>query len=190
MALLSTKDRSMKSLLACSLLLLSGPSAALAQAQAERTPAPGPEVQGLGYYVGTWEGHGVTGAGPLGGAGALSSHMTCNWFAGGHQIVCQGEETGPSGTRGFLNIKSYDAAASSYTEYSISSMGESEYTRGGSLVGNSLTYQLEQDADGRPARIRYTEVRVSPVLMTYQAELSVDGQPWTVLAHGEIRKVR
>ena len=173
--------------LAC--LLLSAPSLAVAQEQA--APAPGPEVQALNYYAGSWEGHGETLAGPFGEAGALSSHMTCDWFAGGFQMVCNGEETGPTGTRGFLNIKGYDGAARAYTEYSISSRGESEYSQGGSLVGDTLTWLLEQDAGGgRRARIRYTEVHVSPVRMTYQAEISVDGQPWSTLAQGEIARVR
>lgn len=180
----------MKAPLGIALFLLPVPSVALGQPQAGQMPTPGAEVRELGYYVGTWEGHGEAGGGPLGGAGALSSRMTCDWFAGGFQVVCQGEETGPTGTRRFLNLLAYDETARAYTEYSISSLGESEYTQGGSLVGNRLTYLLDRDAGGRPARIRYTEVRVSPSLMTYQAELSVDGQPWTSLAHGEIVKVR
>lgn len=180
----------MKASTSISLFLLAAPSLALAQPQTDSTPTPSPAVQALGYYVGTWEGHGETNAGPFGGAGGLSSRMTCDWFAGGFQIVCRGEETGPTGTRQFLNILSYDETARAYTEYSISNLGESEYTQGGSLVGDRLTYLIDQDAGGRPARLRYTEVRVSPVRMTYQAEVSVDGQPWTLLAHGEIAKVR
>jgi len=188
--LLLAKDYSMKSPLITAAFLLSAPSLALAVPPADQTPKPVPEVQKLGYYVGTWEGHGETKAGPFGEAGKLSSKMICDWFAGGFQIVGQGEETGPSGKRGFLNIKSYDEAAKAYTEYSISSFGESEYTKGGSLVGDKLTYLLDQDAGGKPARLRYTEARLSPVLMTYQAEISVDGQPWTVLAQGKIAKVK
>jgi hypothetical protein len=36
----------------------------------------------------------------------------------------------------------------------------------------------------------YTEVHLSPVLMTYQAEVSVDIQPWMLLAQGEIAKIK
>jgi hypothetical protein len=180
----------MKAPFITAVLLLSAPSLALAQPQADQAPKPGPEVQKLGYYVGTWEGHGETKAGPFGEAGKLSSKMTCNWFAGGQQVVCQGEETGPSGKRGFLNIKTYDEKAKAYSEYSISSFGESEYSQGGSLVGDKLTYLLEQDAGGKPAKFRYTEEHLSADLMTYQADVSVDGQPWTALAEGKITKVK
>ena len=180
----------MKAPLSAAVILLSAPSLALAQPQAEQTPKPGPEVQKLGYYVGSWEGHGETKAGPFGEAGKLSSKMTCEWFAGGFQVVCRGEETGPSGTRGFLNIKSYDEAAKAYTEYSISSFGENEYSQGGTLVGDKLTYLIAQDAGGKPTKFRYTEVHVSPDQTTYQAEVSVDGQPWAALAEGKIVKVK
>jgi hypothetical protein len=179
----------MKSPFAFALMLLSVPTLALAQPAAEPAPGPGPEIREMGYYAGSWEGHGETLAGPFGEAGALSSHMTCEWFTGGFQMVCRGEETGPSGARGFLNIKSWDEVTRTYSEYSVSSLGESEYSRGGTLDGNRLTWTIEQDLGGTPTRIRYTEVRVSPVLMTYQAEISVDGQPWSTLARGEIAKV-
>jgi hypothetical protein len=187
---LFAKDHSMKAQLSIAVILLLAPSLACAQTQSDQTPRPSPEVQKLGYYVGSWEGHGETKAGPFGEAGKLSSKMTCDWFAGSFQVVCRGEETGPSGKRGFLNIKLYDGTTKAYTEYSISSFGESEYSQGGSLVGDKLTYLLEQDAGGKPAKFRYTEVHVSPELMTYQAEVSVDGQPWAALAEGKIVKVK
>jgi hypothetical protein len=187
---LFAKDLSMKALLIAAAILLSAPSLAFAQPQADQTPKPGPEVQKLDYYVGTWEGHGETKAGPFGEAGKLSSKMTCDWFAGGFQIVCKGEETGPSGKRGFLNLLAYDEKAKAYTQYSISSFGETEYDQGGSLVGDKLTYLLDQDAGGKPAKFRYIEEHLSPVLMTYQAEVSVEGQPWMVLAEGKIAKVK
>lgn len=163
------------------------PATALA---ADQTPGPGHEIQKLGYYVGAWQGHGETKGGPFGRAGKLSSHMDCDWFAGKFQVVCRGEETGPTGTRSFLNILAYDAATKAYTEYAISSRGEAEYDRGGSLVGNKLSYIVTQQAGGKPVKLRYTETRLSPVLMTYKAEASLDGGPWAPVAEGQIAKVK
>jgi hypothetical protein len=62
-------------------------------------PKPAPEIQKLGCYVGSGEGHGETKAGPFGPAGKLSSEQTCEWFKGDFQVVCRGEEHGPTGTR-------------------------------------------------------------------------------------------
>ena len=153
-------------------------------------PGRGPEVQKLGYYIGTWEGHGATKAGPFGPAGKLSSKMTCGWFTGRFQVLCRGEERGPGHVRNFLNILTYDEAKKAYTEYSISSMGESEYDQNGTLVDGKLTYLIHQDIGGKSAHFRYTEDHVSPDMMTYRAEVSLAGAPWRDLAEGKIRKVR
>jgi hypothetical protein len=162
----------------------------LGQAQTEQTPKPGPEVLKLGYYVGTWKGEGETKEGPLGTAGKLSSSMTCEWFTGGFQVVCRGEETGPTGKRAFLNLLSYDQEKKAYTEYSISSFGESEYDSGGSFIGDKLTFLIDADAGGKPAKVRYTEVHSSPDFYTYQAEGSLGGGPWTTIGVGKITKVK
>src|SRR5215475_7902124 len=153
---------------------------------------PGLEVQRLAYYLGTWRGEGETKGGPFGAAGKLSSTITCDSFAGGFHVVCRGEERGPTGKRTFLNILAYDEKAKAYTEYGISSLGESEYSTGGSIVGNKRTFvkDLDTDVKEKPIKLRYTEVQMSPTLYTYQAEASKDGGPWTVIAEGKITKVR
>ena len=153
---------------------------------------PGLEVQRLAYYLGTWRGEGETKGGPFGPAGKLSSTMTCDWFAGGFHLVCRGEERGPTGKRTFLNILTYDEKAKAYTEYGISSLGESEYSTGGSIVGNKRTFvkDLDSGVEGKHTKLTYTEVQVSPTLYTYQAEASINGGPSTVIAEGKITKVR
>ncbi len=178
------------SLLVSATALFMAPTLALAQPHSDPSPKPGPEVLKLGYYVGNWMGHGETKAGPFGKAGELSSHMSCKWFAGGFQVVCEGQEIGPTGKRGFLNILSYDDEAKAYAEYSISSMGESEYDQGGTLTGNTLTFLVHADAAGKPSTFRYTEVHVSPERLTYKAEMSAGNGSWSELAQGEIRKVK
>src|SRR5215471_17173490 len=123
-----------------------------------------PEVQRLAYYLGTWRGEGETKRGPF----------------------------GPAGKRTFLNILAYDEKANAYTEYGISSLGESEYSTGGSIVGNKRTFvkDLDSDVKGKLIKLRYTEVQVSPTIYTYQAEASKDGGPWTVIADGKVAKIR
>ena len=149
-----------------------------------------PEVQKLAYYLGTWKGEGEAKSGPFGPAGKLSSTTTCDWFSGGFHLVCRGEESGPTGKRTFLNIKTYDEKAKAYTEYGISSLGDSEYQTGGSIVGNKRTFVFNIDVEGKPTKLRYTEVQVSPTLFTYQAEASIDGGPWKVIAEGKVTKVK
>jgi hypothetical protein len=104
--------------------------------------------------------------------------------------VCRGEQRGPTGKRTFLNVRAYDETAKAYTEYGISSFGESEYDTGGSIVGNKKTFVLNNEVEGKPAKLRYPEVQVSPTLFTYQAEAAVDGGPWTMIAEGKVTKVK
>ena len=172
------------------ILLVLVSSRAFGQAQSDQPPKPGPEVQKLAYYIGTWKGEGEAKASPFGSAGKLSSSQTCEWFAGEFHVVCRGEETGPSGKRTFLNIIAYDADTKGYTEYSISSFGESEYDKGGSIDGSKLMFLWDGDAGGKPAKFRYTEEHVSPTLYTYKAEVSVGNEPWTVIGQGKITKVK
>jgi hypothetical protein len=180
----------MKLLLLAAALAMSASAQASAGGHTDKIPKASFEVRRLGYYIGAWEGRGETKAGPFGKAGKLSSRMVCSWFAGGFQVICKGEETGPSGRREFLNILAYDARAKGYTEYSVSSLGESEYDQRGSLVGHKLTFLVDQEVEGKPAKFRYTEMHVSPPAMTYEAEISLDGGPWTGLAAGKIVKMK
>jgi hypothetical protein len=152
-------------------------------------PKPGPEIGRLSYYLGSWRGEGEAKAGPFGPGGKLSSTTTCEWFDGGFHLVCRGEEQGPTGKRTFLNIRTYDEKTQAYTEYGISSLGETEYNTGGTIVGNTKTFAFDMNIEGKPTKLRYVEVQVSPTLYTYEAAASTDGGPWAVIAEGKVRKV-
>jgi len=156
-------------------------------AQTAQSPKPGPEVQKLGYYVGTWKSEGEAKAGPS--AGKWSGTMTCEWFAGGFHLMCRGEGTGPEGKTTSLAILAYDAEAKAYTYHAISSRGESGSSKG-SLTGSTWTWLWEGKAAGKPAKYRLTEVEVSPTSSTAKLENSVAGGPWTVIEEGKSTKVK
>ena len=173
----------------CSTVLFLALGSGIALA-ADEQPKPGPEAQKLGYYVGTWEGHGESKGGPFGPPGALSSNFTCEHFDGGFQVVCRGEERGPTGSQKFLNIKSFDEGSRSYTEYSVSNLGTSEYATGGAIAGNKLTYTRDVGDAANPVKIRYSEEYLSPNLLSYKAEASIKGGPWELIAEGKIKKIK
>jgi hypothetical protein len=161
------------------LFMLAVPCMAFGQAQ---PPKPGPEVQKLAYYVGTWkiEGEFAT--------GKLSSTDACEWFTGGFYVVCRNEGTGTTGKRTNLRIIAYDAEAKAYTYYQITSSGRSTSAQG-SLTGGTMTWLREGNAAGKPTKYRYTEVQVSPTAYTFKGERSVAGGPWTVYEAGKATKV-
>lgn len=170
-------------------LVFLAPCLANGQEQPVKTAKPTQELVRLGYYVGTWKGNGETKGGPFGAAGKLSSKMTCDWFAGGYQVVCRGDETGPTGKRAFLDILSYDDKTKTYSEYSVSSLGDTEYDQGGTITGNEVRYVITQPAPGgKSLKIRYTEMRLSPSRMSYRTEASLGGAPWSEIAEGTISK--
>jgi hypothetical protein len=158
-------------------------------AQTAQPPKPGPEVQKLAYYVGTWRFEGEIKAGSFFPAGKYSVTGTCEWFAGGFHVVCRSEGTGPAGKRTELSILAYDAEAKTYTYYGISSLGENDSSQG-SLTGNTWTYLWDGKAAGKPAKFRYTEVQVWPTAYTFKLENSVAGGPWTVIEEGKATKVK
>ena len=176
----------MKKLLVIVLLVLAVPYLAHGQAQ---PPKPGPEVQKLGYYVGTWTYDSELKAGPFGPAGKISGTETCEWFTGGFHIVCRGEGTGPSGKRAYLNFQSYDAETKAYTYHGISSAGEDDSSQG-SLTGSTWTWFWDGTAAGKPAKYRIVVMEVSPTAYTFKMEYSVAGGPWTALEEGKATKVK
>ena len=154
-------------------------------------PKPGPEVQKLAYYVGTWKLESDLRAGPWGPAGKISGTATCEWFAGGFHVVCRGEFelTGSSERMTNLEIVSYDAEAKVYSYHGITSFGASVSGKG-SVTGNTWTWLWDEKVAGKPAKFRETRVEKSPTSHTFSLEYSVTGGPWTILEEGTVTKVK
>ena len=72
-----------RSVIVVFLLTLAVPRLALAQAQAAGPPAPGPEVQRLGFWVGTWHYESANATGTL----------TYEWMTGGFSVIGREEGT-------------------------------------------------------------------------------------------------
>ena len=179
----------MKKLLVIVFMALAVPCLAFGQAQPAQPPKPGPEVQKLAYYVGTWKTEGEITAGPLRSGGKFSETGTCEWFAGGFHLMCRHEGTRPAGNVTDLSIVAYDAEAKGYTYFTITSLGDTASVTG-SLSGNTWTFLWDGKVAGKPAKFRYTEVQVSPTSYTFKTERSVAGGPWRVLEDGRAAKAK
>jgi hypothetical protein len=176
----------MKRLLAIVIVLA---FAMLCMAQTAQPPKPGPEVQKLAYYVGTWKVESEVNAGYSFPAGKYSGTQACEWFAGGFHVVCRDEGTTPAGKVSELSIYAYDADAKAYVTYGISSLGQANGSKG-SLAGSTWTWLSDGKVAGKPAKFRYSDVEVSPTVHTSKAEQSVAGGPWTVVAENKATKVK
>ena len=178
----------MNKLLAVAFIGLALPCLASGQTQAAQPPKPGPEVQKLAYYIGTWKTEGEITAGPQRSASKFAETGTCEWFAGGFQLMCRHEGTRPDVSVTDLSIVAYDVEAKCYTYFTVTSLGDTARSTG-SLNGNAWTFLWDGKVEGKPAKFRYVEVHVSPTSYTFKTERSVAGGPWKVLEEGKATKV-
>jgi hypothetical protein len=167
-------------LLVVALLVLAVPCLAFGQAQTVQPPKPGPEIQRIGYWVGTWK----TESGPS------SSTITWEWFAGGFGLIGREEGTGPAGKYSYLRIMTFDPDAKVYTHYMMTSRGPGGGLAKGTVTGNTWHWEWDAMVSGKPAKFRFTIVEVTPASFTGKIELSVAGGPWTVTEEVKGTKIK
>lgn len=164
------------------LLVLAVPCLAFGQSQPAPPPKPGPEIQRLGAFVGTWK----TDSGET---------VTYEWFTGGFHLIGHVENSGPEGKSTELRILTYDPDAKTFTQYRITSKGPGGTLTnlggtGGTVTENTWLTQWDGTASGKPAKYRFTIAFVTPTLFTAKLEVSVDGGPWTVAFETKGHKIK
>ncbi len=173
-------------LLAASVLFTAALSAPAEEKKME-APKPGPEVQKLGVFVGTWKGVGELKPNPFGmPPGKYSSTDKCEWFPGGFQVVCHTSGKGPMGSMHGLGILAYNPMEKAYSYYGIDNMGFAEESKGG-VEGNTWTYTSEEKMGDKTFHGRYT-MKTSADSYTFKYETSEDGQNWIVNMEGKATK--
>ena len=158
-----------------------------APAVAQEAPKPGPELARLAYFTGTWQFDGESKDTPMGPGGKLSGTDTCEWFAGGFQLVCRGDMTGPRGPGKSGSVWAYDPMQQAYTFYGYNSMGEAFYISG-SVAGKVWTWNAEFPVQGASMKLRATMTEESPTVYSYKMESSPDGTSWTLVEEGRATK--
>jgi hypothetical protein len=162
--------------------------ASVALAQAPASPKPGPEVQKLQAFVGEWKFEGEQKPGAFGPAGKFSGTETCEWFAGGFQVVCHASSSGPTGRSTGQSIYAYDPETKEYTLYGIDSTGFSMFVKG-TLSGNTWTFTWSGTVGGKPAKLRAT-METSPQSLVGRTEASIGSGPMALVAELKETRVR
>ena len=150
---------------------------------------PGPEHKRLGYYAGQWNYEGEAKQSPLGPGGKITGTETCEWFAGGFQLVCRTKGTGPKGPGTGMGVMSYDPSRKTYTYYAISSHGDNFFVRG-NVEGKVWTWNDESMVEGKPMKIRATVTEETPTSYSFKLEASVGGGAMTVIEEGKSTKAK
>jgi uncharacterized protein DUF1579 len=178
----------MKSMLSAAVALAMLTTTVVAQAPPQR-PKPGPEQKRIGYFAGQWSFQGEAKPGPMGPGGKISATESCEWFAGGFQLICRTKGTGPMGPSTGQSVMAYDPGRKAYTYHSINSQGNALFVRG-NVDGKVWTWMDEITADGKPMKIRATVTEETPTAYSFKLEASVDGSPMAVIEEGKATKVR
>ena len=174
----------MKVILSTVVTLALASSAVLTQTAA---PTPGPEQKRMAYFAGHWNFQGEAKPSPLGPAGKTTATETCEWFAGGFQLVCKTKGTGPKGPSTGQSVMAYDQARKTYTFHAISSLGDNIFARG-QVDGKVWTWTDEMAVDGKPMKIRATVTEQTPTSYTFKLEVSMDGGPMVLIEEGKSTK--
>ena len=150
-------------------------------------PKPGPEVQKLGYFVGTWNSSGEIKENPMMPAGKMTSVDKCEWFSGGFQVVCHSTGKMAMGTMHGLGIAAYNAGEKVYTYMIADSSGYSGMSKG-TVDGDTWTYTSDEKMGDKVMHGRYTMVMSSPTSYTFKYEMSPDGTQWSTIMEGKTVK--
>ena len=119
-------------------------------AQTAQPATPGPEVQKLGYLVGTWKLE----------AGNASGTLTCEWFKDVY-VVCH-EKTSVSEN---ISVFSYDTEAKVYKVDRYFNDGPPQQAQG-SVQDKTLTFDFDVQRGDKPVKTRLTIMEESPTSAT------------------------
>jgi hypothetical protein len=145
-----------------------------AQAQTALTP----EHKKLGVWVGNWTGEGKSEATPFGGKTGIYKHaVSCAWFAGEYQVVCNGESSESTGKSKGLDIFAYSTEKKQYLNFHVTSLGISDLSFG-NVDGSVWTFKNSLTAAGKTYQQRVVFNYTSPNECTVKVDYSEDGKNW------------
>lgn len=169
----------MKKLPVIVLLALTIPCLAIGQDAPTEPPKPGPEHQKLAGLVGDWITEGAASENPFYSPEKWSGKIRSEWFSGNFAVVRHVDgKSSVIGEIRSLDVIAYDAAAKTYTWYSIGSLGGTTFGKA-AIVDDALTVVWETQVKEKPYKVRGTLKGLSSDRLNWVAEYSEDGQTWT-----------
>jgi hypothetical protein len=160
---------------------------AMASAQNPPMPKPGPEVEKLKYFVGTWKLEGDVKPGMMGPGGKYTGLDRNEWMSGGFYVV--GHNTGAVSMGKFTGTSylGYNPEEKVYTYHEFDSTGENVSAKG-NLEGDTWTWTSEDKMNGKLVKSRFTEKITSPASYDFKYEASIDGGEFATIMEGKATK--
>jgi len=127
----------------------------LARAE-DKAPRPGPEVERLGFFVGTWKTTGELKESPFMPAGKYTEKATCEWFSGKFAVICRIKGKGPMGSMEGIGIMGWSSEEKAYVYYGVdnSPMAWASVPKG-TFADGVWTYDDESRMGGQMVKSRY-----------------------------------
>jgi hypothetical protein len=150
-------------------------------------PSPGPEVQKLDIFSGSWTLTGDLKPGAMGPGGTITEYETCEWMEGKFYLVCHTDFKGAMGNGTGLSILGYSTTDKMYNYREFNSWGEFDDSRG-SLDGSIWSWTSDENFGGTPMKGRFTMKITSPTAYDFAFEVSPDGSKWTTVMDGKATK--
>jgi len=150
-------------------------------------PKPGPELQKLKVFLGSWKIEGEAKPGPMGPGGKFTGTTHNQWMSGGFFVV--GRNTGDMGPMKVTGTSylGYNTEEKVYTYNEFNSMGEKVAAKG-TVEGNTWTWDNEEKMQGKVVKGRFTEKVTSPTSYDFKFEMSMDGKPFETVMEGKATK--
>jgi hypothetical protein len=151
-------------------------------------PKPGPELEKIKYFLGTWKEAGEVKPGPMGPGGKVTGTTHSEWMPGGFFIVLHsnGDMAG-MGKFTSTAYLGYNPEEKVYTYDEFSSTGEHVSAKG-TVEGDTWTWTTEEKMGGKVMKGRFTEKIGSPTSYDYKFEASIDGGDYTTFMEGKATK--
>jgi ketosteroid isomerase-like protein len=165
------------------------PPAGLALPTGGAKPDAGPELQRLGWLVGSWKLDGESKGSPLIPAGKISATLDCQWFSGGSQLVCLYNIMYPTGPVQELSVYGYDPETKAYWNYDMDSTGLNGL--GKVAIQESVwTHVWDFKVEGKPVKMRLVLSDLTPNGCAWKNDYYMGSGPWAPLAEGTGTRVK
>jgi hypothetical protein len=154
-------------------------------------PTPAPELKKLDYFVGNWATEATVAPGPWGGGGKFTDTDHVEWMKGSFYLLSHSDFSLPpevGGEGSSLSVLGYDTDKKVYTEERFDSTGR-HVVMTGTLNGDTLTWNGENNYNGMQITSRFIIKMVSPTSYTIKYEVSADGGAnWLPFYDGKVTK--
>jgi hypothetical protein len=179
----------MKRATVLTVLILSLYSLTFGQGQQQAMPAPGPEIQMMGYFAGSWTLQGKSKISPTSPSAPFTATETSAWVPGSYFLETHTSSNSALGSLNGVRVMEYNPADKVYTYNAYNSLGEHTVAIG-HVQGGTWIWTAEEKLNGLVTKGRYTITIVSPSVYTFKSEVATPSGGWAGVMEGKATRAQ